>query len=88
MIDFLRIAGGQDRGFAAYYRNRTKMTFGWGLEFASHALGLLQVPKHPANHTTTPPATSLDARDFDNNGHLVCKTSWNAPQPIDLLSLC
>jgi hypothetical protein len=38
MIDFLRIAGGQDRGFAGYYRNRTKMTFGWGLEFAGHAL--------------------------------------------------
>jgi hypothetical protein len=38
MIDFSRIAGGQARGFAGYYRNRTKMTFGWGLEFAGHAL--------------------------------------------------
>jgi hypothetical protein len=42
MIKLLRIAGGQDHGFAGYYRNRTKMTFVWGLGFAGQALGLLQ----------------------------------------------
>jgi hypothetical protein len=38
MFDFLRILGGQDRGFAGYYRNRTKMTFVRGLGFAGHEL--------------------------------------------------
>src|ERR1035438_1456380 len=54
MINFLRIAGGQDRGFAGYYMNGAKITFGWGLVFASHALGLLHVFIHPANHTIAP----------------------------------
>jgi len=40
-------------------------------------------PHCPANHPTTPPATSLDARDFDNNGHAIWKTPRNALQPID-----
>jgi hypothetical protein len=59
MINFLRIAVGQDRGFAGYYRNRTKMTFGWGLEFAGHylnslfiALPIIQQPlQQPASMT-------------------------------------
>jgi hypothetical protein len=38
MINFLRIRGGQGRGFAGYYRNRAKITFGWALEFAGHDL--------------------------------------------------
>ena len=46
---------------------------------------ILPVLKHPANHKITPPATSLDARDFDNNRRQIKKTPRNAPQTTDLL---
>jgi hypothetical protein len=50
--------------------------------FAGPALGIRHDSKHLANHTTTPPATSLV---IYNNRHQIKKTPRNAPQPIDLL---
>jgi hypothetical protein len=55
-----------------------------GFGVAGHVLGLLHVLKHLANHTTTPPATSLDARDFDNNRHQIknSPTTDRSPFPV------